>query len=72
MAAASPTDAARAIRVARRFPAPRPLEWAVGDADVLKLLEEIGYPAERCATAGPVSQLDGQAVLVTGRLPAIA
>jgi Ser/Thr protein kinase RdoA (MazF antagonist) len=57
--------------VARLFPAARPLEQAYGDAQVLRLLAETGYPAERCAALQPVSVLDGQAVLVTEHVAAV-
>jgi len=51
--------------VARVFPESRPLEGVRGDAAILRALERAGFPAERCATAEPVSLLDGRAVLVT-------
>ena len=51
--------------VARVFPAARPAPGAAGDAAVLRFVSEGGFPAERCATAEPVSELDGQGVLVT-------
>lgn len=51
--------------VARLFPASRPLEQTLGDADVLRFLAEREYPAERVAAAEPVSLLEGQALLVT-------
>jgi methyltransferase (TIGR00027 family) len=52
--------------VARIFPAARPPDRALRDAEALHFLAEHGYPAERPAVQEPVSQLDGQAVLVTG------
>lgn len=58
--------------VARVFPAARPLAEVEGDAVILRGLERAGFPAERCATASPVSRLDGQGVLVTGFVPANA
>jgi Ser/Thr protein kinase RdoA (MazF antagonist) len=51
--------------VARPFPASRPLKRVEGDVEVLRFLEERGYPSERCAHPEPVSQLDGRSVLVT-------
>ncbi len=57
--------------VARVFPAERPLESAAGDARMLRVLEEVGYAAERCAAPEPVSALDGQAVLVTGYVDSV-
>jgi len=51
--------------VARVFPATRGLDEVRGDAEILEWLAEVGYPAERCATDEPVSELDGCAVLVT-------
>ncbi|MBO0743398.1 MAG: phosphotransferase [Candidatus Dormibacteraeota bacterium] len=51
--------------VARVFPPARPREAVEGDAAILRSLERAGFPAERCATADPVSDLDGKTVLVT-------
>jgi Ser/Thr protein kinase RdoA (MazF antagonist) len=51
--------------VARVFPAARPAERAVADSEILRLLALHDFPAERRATAEPISMLDGQAVLVT-------
>jgi Ser/Thr protein kinase RdoA (MazF antagonist) len=51
--------------VARVFPPERPLARVRGDAEILDWLAEHGYPAERCATADPVSELNGCTVLVT-------
>jgi Ser/Thr protein kinase RdoA (MazF antagonist) len=51
--------------IARVFSPIRSLEAVRGDAEILSWLAEIGYPAERCATEQPVSELDGCAVLVT-------
>lgn len=51
--------------VARVFPSVRPREYADGDAEVLRALAELKYPAERLAAAEPVSLLEGQPVLVT-------
>ena len=62
------------LRVDRRDGAPwvarmqvlgRPPGRAAGDAEVLRFLERQDFPAERCAHADPVSELDGRAVLVT-------
>lgn len=55
--------------VARVFPAARPLAAAEGDARILQALERQGFPAERCASADPVSVHEGQAVLVTELVP---
>jgi Ser/Thr protein kinase RdoA (MazF antagonist) len=59
--------------VARVFHADRPVARAEGEAAVLRVLEQKGYPSERCAHADPVSTLDGRAVLITefveGALP---
>lgn len=55
--------------VARVFPAARPLAEVEGDAAILRILQDAGFPAERCATDTPVSELDGQGVLVTGFVP---
>jgi Ser/Thr protein kinase RdoA (MazF antagonist) len=51
--------------IARGFPPERPLDAAAGDAEILLFLEAHDYPAERVAAASPVSELDGQPVLVT-------
>jgi Ser/Thr protein kinase RdoA (MazF antagonist) len=51
--------------VARVFPAGRPRRAVEGDAEVLRYLEAEGYPAERLAHTEPVSDLEGQCVLVT-------
>lgn len=50
--------------VARLFPRTRPMEAVRGDADVLELVAAHGFPAERCID-DPVSEHDGQGVLVT-------
>jgi hypothetical protein len=52
--------------VARVFSDARPLAEVEADAEILRLLERAGFPAERCAAADPVSTLDGRPVLVTG------
>lgn len=52
--------------VARVFPAVRAFRDAEGDAEILRRLEQAGFPAERCAHANPVSRLGDRAVLVTG------
>jgi Ser/Thr protein kinase RdoA (MazF antagonist) len=57
--------------VARLFPAARPLEHVRGDADILQALAELGRPAERCAGADPVSELEGQGLLVTELVPSV-
>lgn len=51
--------------VTRIMPAERPLAWAQGDAAVLALVADAGFPAERLATDEAVSELEGQAVVVT-------
>jgi Ser/Thr protein kinase RdoA (MazF antagonist) len=58
--------------VARLFPGERPAAQAAGDAEILQCLAEVDYPAERCATAEPVSSLQGQALLVTEFVPSVA
>jgi Ser/Thr protein kinase RdoA (MazF antagonist) len=55
--------------VARHFPASRPSGAAAGDAALLRYLADQDFPAERCATAEPVSTLDGRDVLVTEFVP---
>jgi methyltransferase (TIGR00027 family) len=55
--------------VARLFPPARPLAAARGDAALLDWLVEEGIPAERTAALDPVSEHDGQAVLVTEFAP---
>jgi aminoglycoside phosphotransferase (APT) family kinase protein len=51
--------------VARVFPADRPFADVKADAELLGVLEQRGFPAERCAQDEPVSGLGDQAVLVT-------
>ncbi|HEY1688409.1 MAG TPA: aminoglycoside phosphotransferase family protein [Solirubrobacteraceae bacterium] len=51
--------------IARVFPAERPFAQAEGDTEILRLLAELDYPAERVAVEEPLSELHGQAVLVT-------
>ena len=51
--------------VARIFPPLRPRDAVEGDAGILGLLETAGFPAERCATPDPVSDLEDETVLVT-------
>jgi Ser/Thr protein kinase RdoA (MazF antagonist) len=51
--------------VARVFPKARPIDAVAADAQILRVLAEREIPAERCAHDEPVSELDGQAVLVT-------
>jgi Ser/Thr protein kinase RdoA (MazF antagonist) len=51
--------------VARIFSAERAIDQVQGDADVLRFLEEHGFPAERCARPDPVSAPGGRGVLVT-------
>jgi Ser/Thr protein kinase RdoA (MazF antagonist) len=58
--------------VARVFPAVRDESAAAGDAEILGLLQRRGFPAERAATAEPLSVLDGHSVLVTEFVPGVA
>ena len=52
--------------VVRVFTPSRPKTIVQGDAEILRLLEEKGFPAERCAHPDPVSTMDtGHNVLVT-------
>jgi Ser/Thr protein kinase RdoA (MazF antagonist) len=52
--------------VARVFPPGRPREAVAGDAEILRRLGKVEFPAERCAVPDPVSDLeDGGTVLVT-------
>lgn len=57
--------------VARVFPIERPLAEVEGDAAILRGLERAGFPAERCASRTPVSELGGQGVLVTEFVPGV-
>ena len=57
--------------VARIFPSARPIDAVTGDAEILSLLAERDFPVERCATPEPVSELDGQGVLVTEHVEAV-
>ena len=54
--------------VARIFPAARSLDSSRADADVLRYLAEVDYPAERLSEPEPISVFEGQAVLVTQHL----
>ena len=58
--------------VARVFPRSRPRRHADGDADVLRTLATLDYPAERLAADEPVSMLEDQAVLVTEYVTPVA
>jgi Ser/Thr protein kinase RdoA (MazF antagonist) len=51
--------------VARVFPAERPVADVKAEAELLDVLAQSGFPAERCAHDEPVSDLGGQGVLVT-------
>jgi Ser/Thr protein kinase RdoA (MazF antagonist) len=51
--------------VARIFPASRPVSAVAGDAEILRFLAGHRFRAERPAASDPVSELDGQGVLVT-------
>jgi Ser/Thr protein kinase RdoA (MazF antagonist) len=57
--------------VARLFPDVRPRALVDGDAEVLRWLAEVDYPAERLAAPEPVSVLDGQPLLVTDYVPPV-
>jgi Ser/Thr protein kinase RdoA (MazF antagonist) len=46
-------------------------EHARGDAAILEALDRHGFPAERLAAVQPVSEYDGQAVLVTEYVPSV-
>jgi aminoglycoside phosphotransferase (APT) family kinase protein len=51
--------------VARVFPETRSLDDVTGDAEILRRLDDAGFPAERRAHDEPVSEFAGRAVLVT-------
>ena len=51
--------------VARIFAASRPLDVTRGETEILRMLGEAGFPAERCAQPDPVSVHQDQAVVVT-------
>lgn len=51
--------------VARIFPSERSPDATRADADTLGYLARVGYPAERLANPEPVSDHEGQSVLVT-------
>jgi Ser/Thr protein kinase RdoA (MazF antagonist) len=57
--------------VARVFPASRPEEAADADAEILGVLADRGYSAERPAVADPFSVIDDQAVIVTECVAAV-
>jgi Ser/Thr protein kinase RdoA (MazF antagonist) len=57
--------------VARLFPALRAPERADDDAKTLRWLAGHDYPAERPAAEAPVSELEGQALLVTEYVPEV-
>jgi Ser/Thr protein kinase RdoA (MazF antagonist) len=57
--------------IARVFPATRPMADVQKDADVLRLLERGGFPAERLARPIAVTQFQGQGVLVTTFVPGV-
>jgi Ser/Thr protein kinase RdoA (MazF antagonist) len=58
--------------VARIFPSTRPTDAVAGDAEILAFLADREFPAERCATSEPASDLDGQGVLVTEYVDAVS
>jgi Ser/Thr protein kinase RdoA (MazF antagonist) len=51
--------------VARMFARRRPAGEVQGDADILRYLQERGFPAERCAFAAAAWFLDGHGMLLT-------
>jgi Ser/Thr protein kinase RdoA (MazF antagonist) len=55
--------------IARLSTASRPASRVRADADVLRFLARQQFPAERCAHAEPVSELNGRAVIVTEFVP---
>jgi methyltransferase (TIGR00027 family) len=55
--------------IARVFPAERPAEVTRAEAELLKALRAVGFPAEPPAAPEPVTMLDGQAVMVTELVP---
>ena len=55
--------------VARAHLTARPPERTREDAEILRLLDRRGVPAERCAHPEPVSELGGRAILVTEFVP---
>lgn len=57
--------------IARVFPAARPISAVEGDAEILRFLEKHEFPAERCAQAEAVSELDRRGVLVTECVPGL-
>ena len=58
--------------VARIFAASRPLEVTRAETEILRILGEAGFPAERCAQPDPVSVHQDQAVVVTGHVAGLA
>jgi Ser/Thr protein kinase RdoA (MazF antagonist) len=57
--------------VARVFPDTRPLTDVHRDADTLARLERGGFPSERLVHGEPVTQFEGQGVLVTTFIPGV-
>ncbi|MGN6128027.1 MAG: phosphotransferase enzyme family protein [Humibacter sp.] len=57
--------------VMRVFPSSRPIEAVHRDATILRWLAEVDFPAERLASALPVSHVDGCPVLVTEYVDAV-
>ncbi len=51
--------------VARVFPAERAVADVEAEAELLRALEQAGFPAERCSDGEPVSRWEDQTVLVT-------
>lgn len=58
--------------VVRLFGPARPPTQVEGDAALLGYLEEHDFPAERCAHADPVSEVDGHTALVTTFVDGVA
>lgn len=57
--------------VARLLSPSRPFAWAEGDVEILRLLEDRGFPAERLAGPQPLAELDGHALVVTGHVDGV-
>jgi Ser/Thr protein kinase RdoA (MazF antagonist) len=57
--------------VARLFPDVRPRARVDGDAEILRWLAHMDYPAECLAAPEPVTVLDGQPLLVTEYVPPV-
>jgi len=53
------------------FPAERPIDLVQGDAEILRFLEDNGFPAERCANSDPVTAPRGRGVFATDYLEGV-